>query len=128
MFDNFFASQRPIFAMSQKLWNPPADVYETCEHLVIKMEIAGLRQEDLKIIAEGRTLTVRGLRGEDPDIDKDNIHLMEIRYDRFERVFELPMLLNPDRIGASYHDGFLIVRIPREQPASHQVRIEVSED
>ncbi len=129
MFDNFFASQRPIFTLSEKMWNPPADVYETCDDLIVKMEIAGVEIKDLKIVADGTNLIIRGTRHEDAEMVKDMVHLMEIRYDRFERVFQMPLVLDYQKIEASYKNGFLLVHIPRgkEQPR-HDVEIKIAEE
>ena len=37
--DNFFSSQRPLFSLSDKIWNPPTDLYETANAIIIKSRI-----------------------------------------------------------------------------------------
>lgn len=124
LFDNFFSSQRPLFSLSEKVWNPPADVYETASSLVIKMEIAGVSLNDLDITAQDRYLIIRGRRREPPCLDKENYHLMEIRYGAFERAFPLPGNVRLDEIQAQYSNGFLIVMVPRKQPVSREIPIQ----
>ena len=50
LFDNFFSSQRPLFSLSEKVWNPPADVYETADSLVIRIEVAGVDQAEFDVV------------------------------------------------------------------------------
>ena len=76
VFDNFFSSQRPLFSLSDRIWNPPTDVYETCESMVIKMEVAGVKQEDMDISVDNNLLLIRGRRLEETPLRKENFYLM----------------------------------------------------
>jgi HSP20 family protein len=128
VFDNYFSSQRPLFSLSQRVWNPPADVYETQDSIVMKMEIAGVCQETLEVTAENNFLVIRGSRGEEAALSKENYHLMEIRYGRFERVFGLPFQLSADDISANYNNGFLVVSVSKKAAKSREVAIRIVED
>ena len=128
VFDNFFSSQRPLFSLSEKVWNPPADVYETPENVVIKMEIAGVSQEQLEISVEGNFLVIRGCRREDTPHSKENFHLMEIRYGRFERVFGMPVKLRAETINAQYSNGFLLVTIAKASLLPQQIAIDMQQE
>ncbi len=111
--DNFFSSQRPLFSLSDKIWNPPTDLYETADSIVIKMEIAGVKNENIEIKIENSHLVIKGSRVEEPDAQKENYHLMEIHYGNFKRLFALPTKLSLNDIRAYYKDGFLKVVIPK---------------
>jgi len=128
VFDNYFSSQRPLFSLSQRVWNPPADVYETQDSIVMKMEIAGVCQETLEVTAENNFLVIRGCRGEETALPKENYHLMEIRYGRFERVFGLPFQLTGEDISANYSNGFLVVSVSKKAAKSREVAIQIVED
>jgi HSP20 family protein len=127
LFDNFFSSQRPLFSLSGKVWNPPVDVYETSDSVVIKMEIAGMCRDKLEILAEGGLLVIRGSRRDETLLPKENHHLMEIRYGHFERVFRIPGEIRNDEIEARYDCGFLLVTVARRPSVSRQIPIEVVE-
>ncbi|HBF33857.1 TPA: hypothetical protein DDW35_04780 [Candidatus Sumerlaeota bacterium] len=115
--DNIFSYERPFFSMSERVWNPPSDVYEVGKNqVVITMEIAGLKLDDLQITAENSYLVVRGCRAEEPA--KSHYHLMEIRHGVFERAFRLSFPLHPENINAKYHDGFLVITLERKPEAS----------
>lgn len=125
MYDNFFSSQRPLFSLSERFWNPPTDIYETKDSIIIKIEIAGMRKEDISIALEGDLLVVSGTREEDVPIKKENIHLIEVHYGRFQRVFNLPPQLTLSHIVATYKDGFLKICMPKSESKKREVSIKI---
>jgi HSP20 family protein len=125
VFDNFFSSQRPLFSLSERIWNPPTDVYETSESMVIKMEVAGVKQEDMDISVDNNLLLIRGRRLEETPLRKENFYLMEIRYGCFERVFAMPAGLSLTDIIAEYRDGFLRLTIPKSKKRTEGVKIKI---
>ncbi|MFP4382311.1 MAG: Hsp20/alpha crystallin family protein [Candidatus Sumerlaeia bacterium] len=127
VFDNVFSSQHPFFSLSKRVWNPPADVYETSTHVVIKMEVAGVCRDRLQITAEGNALRICGCRAEE-GLPKENYHVMEIRYGAFERIFDLPFKIDSEAIAAQYSNGFLIINIPKTKPVSRQIEIETTDE
>ena len=130
LFDNFFSSQRPLFSLSGKMWNPPADVYETADSVVIKIEIAGVSRDqlDINIDPEQNVLVVKGCRREGPQVKKDHYYLMEIRYGHFERAFPLPSQVQHEDIQAQYSNGFLIVTIPRKPNTKRDIPIRMVDE
>ena len=128
LFDNLFSSQHPLFSLSEKVWNPPTDVYETASSIVIKMEIAGVSLSELDVTLEDRLLIIRGCRRENPCLDKEDFHLMEIRYGAFERAFPLPPKTRFDEIQAQYSNGFLIITVPRKASVTRGIPVKVIEE
>lgn len=104
------------------LWSPPTDVYETEENYVIKVEIAGMRDEDFEVILEDRVLTVRGYR---PDLNgRRAYHQMEIRFGKFELAVEIPGSVDMERATAEYKDGFLMIVLPKSNGKQDKVEKE----
>jgi HSP20 family protein len=92
-------------------WSPPTDVYETEENCVIKVEIAGMKDEDFEVAFENNILMISGNR---PDFNERRAyHQMEIRFGRFESAVELPGWVNMENAVAEYKDGFLVIVIPK---------------
>lgn len=124
--DNFFSGQRPLFSLSERIWSPPTDVYEAGGTIHVKMEIAGVREEDLDIAVDKNLVRVRGRRLEDAGAQRHaTYHLMEIRYGSFERVFGLPAKIDVDKVSATYRDGFLLIAIPKQRTQPREIHIEV---
>lgn len=96
---------------SRRTFRPPFDVYETDGHIVIKVEVAGMREEEFSISVDGQFLKISGTRG-DPT-DKVSYHRMEINYGDFRLDIRLPSAVDQTAIEASYDRGFLSVCVPR---------------
>jgi HSP20 family protein len=92
-------------------WRPPTDLYETEESCVIKVEVAGMRDEDFEVAFENNVLIIRGHR---PDLnEKRAYHQMEIRSGRFEIAVEVPVIVDIEKAIAEYKDGFLVINLPK---------------
>jgi HSP20 family protein len=105
------------------------DIHETDGQLLVKMELAGARSEDLQVSLspDDRVLTISGTRAE-ARADREGrvrCHQLEIYFGPFERSIGLPGVpLNRDEITAAYRDGFLLVTLPKRQmPPKPQKRM-----
>lgn len=95
------------------IWSPPTDVYETEENYVIKVEIAGMRDEDFDVAFEENILMISGYRS---DLNERRAyHQMEIRFGRFELAVEIPLTVNMEKATAEYKDGFLTIMLPKSE-------------
>lgn len=102
------------------VWQPPTDVYETEDVLVVRVEIAGMHESDFTVSIEDRLLSVRGIR---PDTsERRAYHQMEILFGEFAIEVELPYAIVPEKIEAVYKDGFLRIVLPKARP--QQIRVE----
>ncbi len=107
-------------AIKSHIWRPATDVYEMDDAIIVRIEIAGMRETDFSIVLNDRSLVVRGVR---PDIpERRAYHQMEIRFGEFISEVELPYLVDAEKIEAIYQAGFLRIVLPRAKP--HQIQIE----
>jgi HSP20 family molecular chaperone IbpA len=106
--------QRWSSTRQQKAWRPPTDVYETDDCVVVKVEIAGMAEEDFAVSLDGRRLVISGVR-RDPAA-KLGYQQMEILYGHFETDVHLSRAIEEDKIEATYRNGFLGVRLPKAKP------------
>jgi HSP20 family protein len=93
------------------LWQPPTDVYEVEDALIVRVEIAGAREQDLNISLQGQVLAIRGTRLDAPE--RRAYHQMEIPFGEFGVMVELPCSIAAESIQACYQDGFLKVILPK---------------
>ena len=96
-------------------WCPPADVYRTADGWLVKLDLAGLRPEDIGVSTRGSRLIVRGSRRDCTVQEGCRHYRMEINYSQFERGIELPCELERTDIRTDYRDGMLYVRIRTEE-------------
>jgi HSP20 family protein len=99
-------------------WRPPIEVVECVEELVVRVEIAGLRHDDLHVKVEGDELNVRGERTVAYPKGPRVYHESRIRYGPFEVAVRLPFPVAVEAASAEYVDGLLNIRLPR-QAAAH---------
>ena len=112
-FQSIISGGRWTLIRHGQLWRPPTDVYETRDSIVVKVEVAGMVEDDFAITFAERTLAIAGVR-HDPSA-KVGYHQMEIAYGEFRTEVYIPEIIDPDSIEASYKDGFLVVVLPKPE-------------
>jgi HSP20 family protein len=105
---------------------PSVDVFEEGNELVVKAELAGIKREDIKIEFSGNTLTLSGEKRGEEKVQRKDFYRVEQSYGSFSRTLNLPEGVNLDKVKASYKDGLLEIRIPRDAESRkvHRVSIE----
>jgi HSP20 family protein len=125
LFEPFF--RMPFFAEDAQsaVWNPPVDVLEENNRIVVKVEAPGVDEKDLRVTFEDGILTVSGERQFERRDDR-NYHRIERAYGSFTRTFSLPRSVDPAAIVAAYRNGVLEIEIPKkEESRPKQIQINV---
>lgn len=94
-------------------WTPNTDVYLTDNGLVVKVELAGMRKEDLELTVEANQLRVAGVRRDGCRGAHCRFVVMEINYGPFETVVDVPPGYALGSAKAAYQNGFLRIDVPR---------------
>jgi len=94
-------------------FNPPTDVMELADKIVVLVEIAGIRTEELKITLMNQQLVISGVR-ERPQHTTPAYHQVEIFFGEFRVDVALPWPVDSEAVSANYDDGFLKVELPRK--------------
>jgi HSP20 family protein len=100
-------------AREGRLWQPPVDVYRVSDGWLLKFELAGVALKDVTTMLQGSQVIVRGVRLDRCLESGCSIHRMEIAYNWFERVVELPEDLSDASLSSEYSNGMLLLRIAR---------------
>ena len=101
------------------IWRPPTDVFETEEAVIVRVEIAAMREDDFSISLSGDQLSVRGNR---PDVhERRAYHQMEIFFGEFNTEVKLPAPILADQVVAEYQAGFLRLMFPKDKPRKIKV-------
>lgn len=101
-------------------WSPPTDVYETGTHFIVRIEAAGMSEEDFSVEVDGHILNISGLRNDSQD--RRAYLQMEIRYGEFNTSVEVPPGVDIQNAEAEYKDGFLTVIFPKIKPTGITIR------
>jgi HSP20 family protein len=107
-------------------WVPNTDVYSTECGLVVKVELAGMRSENLEITIEGNRLRITGTRPDGCRAPKCHFLVMEINYGPFESVLELPPGYDLGLAKAAYLNGFLRIDVPLAKAHSKTTKVTVA--
>ena len=96
---------------------PAVDVAESEKSYEIKAELPGMDEKDIEVKVTDGSLTIKGEKQEEREEKERDYYLQERRYGSFERSFELPESVDPDRIEASFKKGVLTVTLPKKAEA-----------
>src|SRR5581483_5167232 len=100
------------------------DVKETNSEITFHVELPGMKQEDIDVEFDGRTLVIRGKREFSEEDKKENYIRVERRYGSFERTFSIGSSIKRDEIKATYKDGILTLVLPKTNgDATHKIAI-----
>ncbi len=108
-------------------WVPNTDVYATDSGLVVKVELAGSRSDQLEITVEGNRLRISGNRSDGCRAPKASFLVMEINYGPFESTLELPPGYDLTQAKAAYLNGFLRIDVPVTQVVSKSTKVPIAE-
>ena len=95
-------------------WRPPADIHETPAAILVKLELAGVREEDLDVTLYEDALVVNGRRDDDMDHSGEICyHEAQIRYGPFRAEILLPGPIEREGAEARLEHGFLRIALPK---------------
>ena len=117
-FLDYFGSSKPPSVHFARIWGPAIDVYETETEVVVLVELAGVKRDEVEVFVDGNTLVIKGERGEITPQSKKTYYQMEIHRGPFERSILLPTTVDPEKTRATYEDGLLeiiLAKIHQEQ-------------
>jgi len=115
IFNDFFYPSRGMQMSKDSSWNPRVDIYEDEDAIVLKAELPGVEKDNIVVDVEGRVLTLKGERSSDNEVQEESYYRRERTFGSFERRFNLPDNVDPEKITADYKDGILKLGIPKPE-------------
>src|SRR5262245_6496983 len=107
---NFVGSSKRAYS-SGPLWLPSADVYQTAEGWLVKVELAGVSPEDVRIEIQGNSLYIAGSRRDKSCGGGMSYHQMEITYSTFEKTLNFPASIDGAVVEHNFDNGLLLIRL-----------------
>jgi HSP20 family protein len=123
--DEMFNLVNPRYNACHRIWRPQMDIYESPGEIILVVEIAGAKREDLHVEIGRKTVKISGRRRIRPLSEDARYRLVEIPYGYFERSLVLPAPIDADQVDATYIDGLLqirMVKLPLEKIRKIQVQ------
>ena len=98
---------------SGRLWNPAADVYRSGKGWIVKVDLAGISTDDLKIELDDSLLRISGCRRDRFYREGFTYHQMEITYSNFEKKLKFPASIEGATVEHNFENGLLLIRLKK---------------
>lgn len=99
---------------------PAVEISEDKETVIVKVEIPGLKKEELQVNLSDSLLTISGERKAEQEKKEKGYYYSERSYGSFSRSIQLPAEVKSDKVSASFKDGVLEVRLPKTEQAKQR--------
>jgi len=104
---------------------PTVDVHEDRDNVTVKVEVPGMRKEDIDVSWHDGVLSISGERKAEEAYGEAETHRSERFVGRFHRALSLPVLVNAEKSTAKYQDGILTITLPKaEEAKARQIQVQ----
>jgi HSP20 family protein len=115
-----------LFEAPLTAWAPALDVHEDKDSFSVRVELPGMKREDIEVSLHDGALVISGERTAEKIHEDTEVHRQERHYGKFSRALTLPAAVSGDKVKAQYKDGILTVTLPKAEEAKPKA-ITVSE-
>ena len=110
----FHLGQQYGYLQPGAVWRPAMDIHETADAVLVKIDLAGMSEEDIEILLYPNAIVVAGERTDDSDSDEETYyHEAQIRYGPFRADAYLSTPVRTELASAVYTNGMLRITLPR---------------
>lgn len=99
------------------VWMPLTDIYEDKDKYTLKLDLPGIKKDDVKISYVDGRLSISGERAQESEHKDSKCHRIERSFGRYYRSFNLPEHIQSDKINAEFKDGQLTITVPKAEEA-----------
>jgi len=127
MFEGFFRPMRTYDESGSRDLVPAVDVSENENEFVVRIEIPGVRKEDVNVTVENGVLTISAeSKSETEEKEGERVIRQERRYGKYMRSLRLGTDINEPKVKATHKDGVLQVTLPKaEEVKPKRVNVDV---
>jgi HSP20 family protein len=125
LFGSFLETPDVGSSAAGRQWIPAMDLVERREHFVLRADLPGVREEDVKIELEDSVLTVSGERHSETEENREGYHRIERSTGAFRRSLTVPDGVDAGGIMARFEGGVLEVTIPKPKQRQPE-RVQIS--
>jgi HSP20 family protein len=104
-----------------KTFVPSAELHETPDAVHLKVELPGMRAEDLDVQVTAEAVAISGERKSETKTEEKGVFRSEFRYGSFRRVIPLPARVQNDKVEADYKNGILNLKMPKIDAEKNKV-------
>jgi len=120
-----FREMAPIFSGSPAGFNPSIDVTENKDAYMFRVDVPGVKKEELEVTTTGNRLQISGKRDTEHETKTDTVYTYERQHGSFARSFTLPDGADLEHAKSELKDGVLTLMIPK-QPGAQAKKIAIT--
>ena len=128
--DRLFESPLTEWARGSNLlsgWTPALDIYEDEDNLFVKVELPGMKREEIDVSIHEGSLSISGERKSEQTHEDADVYRAERFFGRFQRTVTLPTPVAAEKVKAQYKDGILTITLPKtEESKPKHIDVNVS--
>jgi HSP20 family protein len=94
---------------------PAVNIWANEDGQIVTAEMPGVNPDDIELNVSADTLTLSGERTSQPIGDDVQVHRAERAFGKFVRKIQLPFMVDPQKVKASFTDGVLQINLPRAE-------------
>lgn len=98
-------------------WTPALDMFEDRDNVYVRLEVPGMKKEDIELSLHDGSLSISGERKGEEKSQEGEVYRSERFFGRFQRTITLPTTVASDKVKAQYKDGILSVTLPKAEEA-----------
>ena len=115
LFNTAFETPPGNGGTTPRRWMPAMDLVENEDSFLLRADLPGLSEDDIKIEVEDNVLTLSGERKSEHETKQEGYHRVERAFGAFSRALTLPKGVDPESVTAHFDRGVLEVRIPKPE-------------
>ncbi|MDJ0704818.1 MAG: Hsp20/alpha crystallin family protein [Leptolyngbyaceae cyanobacterium MO_188.B28] len=100
---------------------PAAEIHETDEAINLKLEVPGMKPEEIDIQVTADSVSISGERKSESRSEEDGVTRSEFHYGKFQRIIPLSTRVQNTQVKAEYKDGVLTLNLPKAEEEKNKV-------
>jgi HSP20 family protein len=119
--DSIFEDMSTVRQPQMVAFKPAVELQDKDEALVLRAQIPGINARDLDVRVTKQAVVISGEKSDNNQTEKIGYFRSEFTYGKFQRVIQLPVAIQNDKVQAEYKNGILSLTLPKASKASNQV-------
>jgi len=118
--DRLFEAPMAEWERSSQLlsgWTPALDLFEDKDNVIVRVEVPGMKKEDIEVSLHEGNLSISGERKYEEKKEEAEVYRAERFFGRFQRTVSLPSVVESGKVKAQYQDGILTITLPKAEEA-----------
>jgi HSP20 family protein len=118
-----FGSGRALATSMPQIWAPEVEVLQKDDSLIVRADLPGLNENDVRVHIDEDALTIEGERKTEHESEREGVYHSERSYGSFQRRIALPRGIDASSCDASFENGVLEVKMKLPAASKRTVQI-----